>query len=94
MGRAPSTHRAMLDVLWRPGGGLVEPGPLGSPNSSAERGPRFLRIDELGQLLRVSRSTAYAMVASGLIPSVRLSPRVVRVDRTELENWLASRGAR
>lgn len=45
-------------------------------------------------LLRVSRSTAYAMVASGLIPSLRLSPRVLRVDRAKLEHWLTSRGAR
>ena len=66
----------------------------GSPHSPTQSGPRFLHIDEVGQLLRVSRSTAYAMVASGLIPSVRLSPRVVRVDRTDLENWLASRGTR
>jgi excisionase family DNA binding protein len=69
--------------------------PLGSPSAPilrAEQEPRFIRIDELGDLLRVSRSTAYAMVASGLIPSVRLSPRVLRVDRKELEVWLANRG--
>ena len=69
--------------------------PLGSTGShilQAGQEPRFIRIDELGDLLRVSRSTAYAMVASGLIPSVRLSPRVLRVDRKELELWLANRG--
>jgi excisionase family DNA binding protein len=64
----------------------------GSPILHAGQEPRFIRIDELGNLLRVSRSTAYAMVASGLIPSVRLSPRVLRVDRKELELWLANRG--
>ena len=69
--------------------------PLGSSSSPilrADQEPRFIRIDELGDLLRVSRSTAYAMVASGLIPSVRLSPRVLRVDRKELELWLDNRG--
>jgi excisionase family DNA binding protein len=68
--------------------------PSSSLISQAGQEPRFIRIDELGDLLRVSRSTAYAMVASGLIPSVRLSPRVLRVDRNELELWLANRGAR
>jgi len=67
-------------------------GSTGSPILQAGQEPRFIRIDELGDLLRVSRSTAYAMVASGLIPSVRLSPRVLRVDRKELELWLANRG--
>ena len=74
-------------VADRRGGVSGEPGPSGSPNSE----PRFLRIDEIGRLLRVSRSTAYAMVASKLIPSVRFSPRVVRVDRIALEAWLADR---
>ncbi|MHB8587217.1 MAG: helix-turn-helix transcriptional regulator [Candidatus Dormibacteraceae bacterium] len=89
---APSTERAALDLVRRPGGGLGEP-QSGSPALWREQEPRFLRIDELGDLLRVSRSTAYAMVASGLIPSVRVSPRVLRVDRIELEHWLTSRGA-
>lgn len=85
----PDTSRGLR---W-PEGTLGESGPPGS-HTRAAREPRFLHIDELGQLLRVSRSTAYAMVASGLIPSIRFSPRVVRVDRIELENWLASRCAR
>lgn len=72
---------------------MEELGPPGSPALQAEQEPRFLRIDEVGDLLRMSRSTAYAMVASGLIPSVRFSPRLLRVDRRELEHWLASRGA-
>jgi excisionase family DNA binding protein len=69
-------------------------GSSSSPILQAGQEPRFIRIDELGDLLRVSRSTAYAMVASGLIPSVRLSPRVLRVDRNELELWLANRVGR
>ena len=94
MERASSAERGTLDVLRRPEGGLGEPGPSGSPALRGEQEPRFLRVDELGDLLRVSRSTAYAMVASGLIPSIRLSPRVLRVDRARLEHWLTSRGAR
>jgi excisionase family DNA binding protein len=57
----------------------------GTHGSASERTPRFLRIPELAELLQVSRSTAYAMVASGIVPSVRFSPRVIRVDREELE---------
>ena len=36
MGRAPSTQRATFDVFDRPGGGLGEPGPSGSPTSTAK----------------------------------------------------------
>jgi excisionase family DNA binding protein len=36
MKRASSTQRAALEVFSRPGGGLGEPGPSGSPNSAAK----------------------------------------------------------
>jgi excisionase family DNA binding protein len=63
----------------------------GTHGSASERTPRFLRIPELAELLQVSRSTAYAMVASGIVPSVRFSPRVIRVDREQLELFIEER---
>ncbi len=52
--------------------------------------PLLLRVNEVARLLGVSRSTAYAIVATGELPSVRLG-RAVRVRRTDLEAWLSQK---
>jgi excisionase family DNA binding protein len=55
MKRASSTQRPALEVFTRPGGGLGEPGPSGSPTSAAETRDLVVRtlhqlIDTLAQL--------------------------------------------
>lgn len=52
--------------------------------------PIMLRIIQVAQLLNVSRSSAYAMVASGELPSLRIRGGI-RVSVHALEKWLAER---
>lgn len=47
----------------------------------------WLKVGEVAQELRVARSRAYDLVATGEIPAVRIG-RSVRVNRNELERWL------
>ncbi len=53
-----------------------------------ERHPEWLKVPEVAEVLRIARSRAYELVGSGEIPSVRIG-RSVRVNRKELERWLA-----
>lgn len=52
--------------------------------------PTLLRAEDLCRELGLSRCRAYAMMASGELPVVRIG-RSVRVPRVELERWLAER---
>lgn len=53
--------------------------------------PRLLRIGEVAELLGVSRSKAYAILASGGIPTIRLGGRCLRVPLDALREWIARR---
>jgi excisionase family DNA binding protein len=44
-------------------------------------------IEEVATYLRISRQKAYAMAASGELPTIRMG-RSVRVRRDRLEAWL------
>lgn len=48
---------------------------------------RLLRMTEVAQLTGLSRAKAYAMVASGELPSLRAG-RSVRVPLAALERWI------
>lgn len=48
----------------------------------------FLTIPEVADLLRISVERAYQMAARGEFPSVRLSPRRIRVPRAALRTWI------
>lgn len=52
----------------------------------------LLTIAEAAALLRIGRSTMYAMAAAGEIPTVRIG-RAVRVPRAALEAWVEARTA-
>jgi excisionase family DNA binding protein len=43
--------------------------------------PAFLTLDEAASILRVARSTAYEMAASGNLPTVKFGGRSLRVPR-------------
>lgn len=45
-------------------------------------------VDEVAEIMRVSRPTAYAGVRSGAIPSIRIGKRLL-VPRVALERMLA-----
>jgi excisionase family DNA binding protein len=51
--------------------------------------PLLLTPQQAFNLLQVKRSNGWRMIQDGTIPSVRLSPRVVRVPRQALEEMIA-----
>ena len=52
----------------------------------------LLRPNEAAELLGVGRSTIYALLASGDVPSVRVG-RSVRLPLEALRQWVAARAA-
>ncbi len=53
----------------------------------------LLTVPETARLLRISRNLAYELVARGELPAVRLG-RVIRIPRSELDDWLEKSAAR
>ncbi|HXF35853.1 MAG TPA: helix-turn-helix domain-containing protein [Actinomycetota bacterium] len=52
---------------------------------------RLLRPAEAAQVLGVSRSEIYRLVELGVVPAVRLAPRVLRIPEDELAEAIARR---
>lgn len=50
----------------------------------------FIRISEMAAELKISRGRAYALVADGTIPAVKIG-RSLRISRRELRSWLETR---
>lgn len=53
-------------------------------------GTGLITYKEAAALLGLKDGTLYAMVSRKSIPHVRLSPRIVRFDRAELEAWISA----
>ncbi len=49
---------------------------------------RCLRADEVAGRLAIARATAYSLMASGVLPTVRIG-RSVRVPAAALDRWIA-----
>lgn len=54
---------------------------------SLEEIPVVVSVPELAEILRISRNTAYAMVRSGQIPSVRTGTQI-RIPKKALEKYI------
>lgn len=50
--------------------------------------PAVLTVEEVADVLRVDRKTAYAAIAEGRVPGVRRVGRCIRVSRDALLKWL------
>jgi excisionase family DNA binding protein len=50
--------------------------------------PQVLTVEEVADLMRVDRKTAYAAIAEGGVPGVRRIGRCIRVSRDVLMRWL------
>ncbi len=50
--------------------------------------PEVLTVEEVADLLRVDRKTAYAAIAEGSVPGVRRVGRCIRVSRDAILTWL------
>jgi excisionase family DNA binding protein len=54
--------------------------------------PLLLTVEQTADLLQIGRTHAWRLVNAGVIPCVRLSPRIVRVPRQALEALIAAGG--
>lgn len=52
--------------------------------------PAILTIKELSNYLRISPPVANELVSSGKIKSFRISPRIIRIPKEEVINYLKS----
>ena len=59
-----------------------------SPRSPGRDLPAVLRVEELANLLRISRASAYRLVREGDIPGVRRIGRSVRISAAAVLHWL------
>jgi excisionase family DNA binding protein len=48
----------------------------------------WLKVPEVAEELKIPRSRAYELVATGELPAVRIGERSIRVNRRELERFL------
>jgi excisionase family DNA binding protein len=64
-----------------------------TPHLQAEQTKRLLSAEELARELGVGRTTAYSLLWSGTIPSMKLG-RLRKVRREDLEAYLAERTER
>ena len=58
--------------------------------NQVDRKPLLLRGSEVADALGISRALAYRWMASGILPTVRVS-RSIRVPREELMRWISAR---
>jgi excisionase family DNA binding protein len=52
----------------------------------------YIKVIEVAQYLGIGRSQAYDLVKRGVIPSVRIGSRTLRVSLDELEKWVGEKG--
>jgi excisionase family DNA binding protein len=64
-----------------------------APAEPAEA-PLLLTVEQAAGLLQIGRTHAWRLVNAGVIPCVRLSPRIVRVPRQALDALIAAGGVR
>jgi excisionase family DNA binding protein len=50
--------------------------------------PAVLTVEEVADLMRVDRKTAYAAIADGGLPGVRRLGRCIRISRDVFLRWL------
>lgn len=52
---------------------------------------KYLTVEQAAERLGVSKRTAYEYAQKGIIPSVRLTPRTMRIPSDLLDDWLAAK---
>ena len=53
-----------------------------------------MTIDEVARFLNISRAQAYLTVRERGFPLIELGPRLLRVDRGQLQRWLDEKVSR
>lgn len=57
--------------------------------SSARKGPVLLTISQVAEVLTASESTVRRLIADGDLRTVRISQRIIRIELTEVQRYLA-----
>jgi excisionase family DNA binding protein len=60
----------------------------GAPHTLAKPELRYLKVHEVAERLSLDQSTVYKMIRSGLLPSVRIGSKAVRVPAESFEAYL------
>ncbi len=55
------------------------------------KGPVFLTVDDLCQMLQISESLAYKMIREKMVPFYRINNKTVRFNLEEIKAWLQER---
>lgn len=53
--------------------------------------PDFAKVPDVARVLGMSAAQAWRLVWANDLPSVRLSEKIVRVPKKELERWIKNR---
>lgn len=53
----------------------------------------FYTIRDVSELLNVDYKTVYTIVANGEIPSHKLTNKLIRISKTDLNQWLETKKA-
>jgi len=48
----------------------------------------LLTIEEVMKFMKISRSTVYRLMKTGILPYVKLSPRLIRFRKRDIEEML------
>lgn len=64
------------------------------PTKGAPMEPKFLNYSDAARYISVPIGTLRALVHRKAIPHVRIGPRSVTFDRTELDQWIDERRVR
>jgi excisionase family DNA binding protein len=75
--------------LSRRGGGSGEPAPHPVPRLVATNEPLLLDSRQVARLLGISRTKAFQLMSTGVIPVVRIG-RCARVPRIDLGVWISA----
>ena len=65
----------------------------GTNSRGSTQEPWLLRVEEVAELLSISRSQVYVLLDQGGLPSVRIGQRCRRIPADQLRAWLAQQTA-
>ncbi len=61
-----------------------------APCHNGAMAPRFLKMEDVQEILNISSQQAYSLVRSGDLPAIQVGGRGIwRVEATELESYIA-----
>jgi excisionase family DNA binding protein len=81
-------HIGIISTMVRAGLWWTEDVRVGNPNGMVEMDDLvLLKVEDAARILGFGRSRTYALVASGVIPSLKVG-RSIRISRRQLQRWV------